>query len=540
MNAAVFHQAVADGDATRVKFLINIGQQARVNQPNKHGYTALQQSCKDGRIEVVYVLLNHGANINSRGRKGRTALHLASAGGYTDIVELLITSCADLSVKDNEGNLPVDVAKTEQISKLLSSAEAEKKAKSVEANKKSNSEEWSQTFKSLPAGSRNSMVSNSSSDSGVFTEDVTCSGRKSDSRSCSNTSSRNGASRGRTCDSKAMGVLNEWEEVQERSRFTAQTTVNPQAKLHRSMSARLPSRRGKRLSERRNFTEELSALNLSRVTSREPPQATSRHCFDYESELRDCDSNDQGYTSIDSPTDDLDGAEILGDSGSKRSLARKYLSNETRLRPRNHSKTVVCYAGGDEDWEDDDVVATSPAFRVTPERLWEGRRKGLDEMDLYRRSLPRNMRSSRRRILEISQVSHEEGRYLAESDSSHEHSGNSRQCNISRSRRPHSARENRTVPCAFDTNQEREYDLTTRKSSVCSDSGIGKYYQTTEVDALHYRGQYHLNCNETEDCRDWQNVYRDSCNNVPGYEATLRRYSNECAKRPASRQVSQV
>ena len=90
MNAAVFHQAVCDGDATKVKFLINIGQQARVNQVNKQGLTALQQSCKDGNIDVVHVLLNHGANIALIGKKDRTALHFAAAGGSKDIVELLI------------------------------------------------------------------------------------------------------------------------------------------------------------------------------------------------------------------------------------------------------------------------------------------------------------------------------------------------------------------------------------------------------------------------------------------------------------------
>lgn len=221
MNAAVFHQAVADGDATRVKFLINIGQQARVNQRNKKGYTSLQQSSKDGMYEVVEVLLSHGANTEAVDKKGRTALHLASAGGYLDIVKLLIASCADINAKDHDGKLAIEVAKRDEIKELLRKTSEGRQAKNPETNKKVLTEDWTQNVTSLPAGSRNSLVSNSSSDSGVFTEDnlsvrsADCKLIRANGYISSARASRN--------ENRVMGVLDEsdehlYESGRERSR----------------------------------------------------------------------------------------------------------------------------------------------------------------------------------------------------------------------------------------------------------------------------------------------------------------------------------
>ena len=48
-----------------------------INARNAGGYTALHVACKSGRVEVVSLLLEHGASVNEVADYGRTALHVA-------------------------------------------------------------------------------------------------------------------------------------------------------------------------------------------------------------------------------------------------------------------------------------------------------------------------------------------------------------------------------------------------------------------------------------------------------------------------------
>ena len=585
MNASLFHKAVADGDATKVKFLINIGQQARVNQPNKQGFTALQQSCNDGRIDVVHVLLNHGADINATGRKERTALHLAATGGYADIVELLIKSFADLTVKNGEGMLPEDVAKTKEIANRLSAARAEQKAKSGQSNRKksvNSSEEWSQNFTSLPAGSRNSMVSNSSSDSGVFTEEsvTSCRGGVSSDSRLSAPSWRNGSNRGGSAgDTRAaMEVLNELEEGHEQrsSSFTAAhtttTTEKPRPKLRRSNSERLPSRRARRSTQaarRNNISEELSALDLSRV-------ASSRDAVDGTTAARRCLSSNAsknvgrnepsscGGTSIDSPNNDLGICVEARDVDSARVSTQKYRTYEARSQPRSVADTVVCYAGGDEgcvvDEPDESLAMTGGrTLREIPEQPVREieLRRGWDDAELYRRSLSRKTRSgSRRRTIEVGKISHENQGPPAnphDNYSSYNDNNNNNQGILSRKHGSFrgvrmNAREAEPNPnCSADIASLNHKSCNTITAYAEPDTETEQFYRSRQelnrLKQLHYpAGKCYEDYNENADYGDSANVYRDSCNNIPGYEETLSRlrYGSERARRPASRQVSHV
>lgn len=119
--SAVFHQAVFDGDTTKVKFILKYGQGIRVNQPNKYGLTALQQACIDGNLSLANFLLERGADLKVVDSDGRSALHLASEQGHLNIVSLLVNSaCADVNARNSSGQKAVDVAKNEQVRALLS------------------------------------------------------------------------------------------------------------------------------------------------------------------------------------------------------------------------------------------------------------------------------------------------------------------------------------------------------------------------------------------------------------------------------------
>ena len=622
MNAAVFHQAVADGDATRVKFLINLGQQARVNQRNKQGYTSLQQSCKDGRYEVADVLLSHGANIAATDKQGRTALHLASTGGYLDIVKLLIASCADINIKDNDGNLAVDVAKNDEITALLQKTLEEKQAKNPET-KKVISEDWSQNVTSLPAGSRNSLVSNSSSDSGVFTEEnssVRSNGDYKLSRPNGYTSTRSTLS-----DSRVMGVLNESDEnlyessrdrartvheigntVTEENRYeqargrsntfdnhagtllernqyvlgnhidgrisnkigkreyelashlsagnphkqnqheshlTVQTSMkmahnaNPQPKLRRSMSERLPARQRKQLSGRRNLSEELSALNLSRV-----PQ----NSYYYEDPIDPRAFRSNNLASIpepQSPNEDLGyGGEILNDFDDYgRSSERDCYASGSRTLPRNRRKREEFYPDRELAWRDgnrEEFVCGAPQTvqnRSNNSNL--NRIDFYDDVDLYRREQQRNSRGVRKQTIKICPNSNVEDGYLAAGDWNHAYSNNARVHNFSQRDIPRSRmtpENNRFDSRELEGNLVNNNVTVKRRDSACSDTAIASYRRrmmqiSNYGDYIEYNGNH-----------DYYYEKGHTGRGLPSYEETLQRKRPGSDSRPAPRQVSHV
>ena len=54
----------------------------------------------DHNIEIVKLLLEHGADINLPDNYGHTALMMASLEGNTEIVRLLLDQGADVNVQD--------------------------------------------------------------------------------------------------------------------------------------------------------------------------------------------------------------------------------------------------------------------------------------------------------------------------------------------------------------------------------------------------------------------------------------------------------
>lgn len=164
--SAVFHQAVLDGDTTKVKFILKYGQGIRVNQPNKYGLTALQQACRDGNLALANFLLERGADLSFVDSEGRTALHLASEQGHLDIVSLLVNSaCADVNARNGNGQKAVDVAKSDQVRALLSQAILSESFKQKCSVTYGLDEGAGYNFKNVP-GWRYS-ISSTSTDSGV-------------------------------------------------------------------------------------------------------------------------------------------------------------------------------------------------------------------------------------------------------------------------------------------------------------------------------------------------------------------------------------
>ncbi|KXJ07218.1 protein phosphatase 1 regulatory subunit 12C [Exaiptasia diaphana] len=107
----VFNQAILDGDVTKVKFLLKYcSQNLSLNDLNNRGMTPLQQSCCNSNLQIVTLLLDHGADMEKADDEGQTALHMAVMANSIKIAKFLIDSCANLTAMDSKGRFPIDLA----------------------------------------------------------------------------------------------------------------------------------------------------------------------------------------------------------------------------------------------------------------------------------------------------------------------------------------------------------------------------------------------------------------------------------------------
>jgi hypothetical protein len=71
----------------------------------------LHLAADNGDVDVIRVLLAHGANVNARNSGGMTPLMDASLNGRTEVVKLLLANRADVSLKDYSSNTALDYAR---------------------------------------------------------------------------------------------------------------------------------------------------------------------------------------------------------------------------------------------------------------------------------------------------------------------------------------------------------------------------------------------------------------------------------------------
>ena len=85
-----------------VKILLEHG--ADVNSTTgDYDYTALMYASKYEHIKIVQILLKHGADVNIQNRNGFTALIYASENGFVKIVKMLLEHKADVNIQENNG-----------------------------------------------------------------------------------------------------------------------------------------------------------------------------------------------------------------------------------------------------------------------------------------------------------------------------------------------------------------------------------------------------------------------------------------------------
>ena len=85
------------------------------------GWTLLHVASNSGRLDIVNLLLNHGARgvVNQVTGWGDTACHLAARCGYGPVVIQLIREGADVTIKNYKGMTAMQEAERNQHWELL-------------------------------------------------------------------------------------------------------------------------------------------------------------------------------------------------------------------------------------------------------------------------------------------------------------------------------------------------------------------------------------------------------------------------------------
>jgi hypothetical protein len=101
------------GEGNRPKLLeLLLSRGIPADSVSKNRGTALEYQTGQGgsSLEMIRLLLVHGANPNQQNARGRTPLHHGAARGREDIVSLLLEHKADPNLPDKDGATPLDLA----------------------------------------------------------------------------------------------------------------------------------------------------------------------------------------------------------------------------------------------------------------------------------------------------------------------------------------------------------------------------------------------------------------------------------------------
>jgi ankyrin repeat protein len=105
------YRAAGDGNSTKVAALLEDG--VDVDGRTRSGSYALNAAAVENEVEVMRILIDHGANPNVQNSQGDTPLICATkyAGGKSTTVELLVNAGSDRGIRDNKGKTALDYAK---------------------------------------------------------------------------------------------------------------------------------------------------------------------------------------------------------------------------------------------------------------------------------------------------------------------------------------------------------------------------------------------------------------------------------------------
>ncbi len=100
--------------------ILLIENNAKINMNT--GYPPIHAAAFIGNVNVVRTLISKGADVDLKDKYDESALHYACYKGHKKVVRALLECGATINSVDKRGKTPTDLAKTEDIKKLLQDA----------------------------------------------------------------------------------------------------------------------------------------------------------------------------------------------------------------------------------------------------------------------------------------------------------------------------------------------------------------------------------------------------------------------------------
>ena len=121
-NSTALIEASSIGNLEIVQYILAEVEKEKkfdIDDKDNNGFSALMYALNKGRTDIAKCLIEKGADINTKDNNGWTALMYASKFGMVDVVKFLIKNNADANIKNKDGKIALDLAKNEEIKKLL-------------------------------------------------------------------------------------------------------------------------------------------------------------------------------------------------------------------------------------------------------------------------------------------------------------------------------------------------------------------------------------------------------------------------------------
>jgi ankyrin repeat protein len=101
------HLAVVNGDIDTVLRLLGLG----LNITDKYGHTPLHVAARNGKHQVVQLLIDEGADIEANEMYLRTPLHVSASNGKCEALRILVRGRANQGAKDYDNKVPHHLSK---------------------------------------------------------------------------------------------------------------------------------------------------------------------------------------------------------------------------------------------------------------------------------------------------------------------------------------------------------------------------------------------------------------------------------------------
>jgi len=90
-----------------------------VNKRDSLGQTSLHWAAHSGYPTTCELLISFGANPNLQDKLGETPLHKCALRGNVECIPVLISHGADVNIRNEKGMRPIDLARVEEVKRLL-------------------------------------------------------------------------------------------------------------------------------------------------------------------------------------------------------------------------------------------------------------------------------------------------------------------------------------------------------------------------------------------------------------------------------------